>query len=166
MATKDFSSKQEKAIAEYLDWAVVAGSGAAACYPGDVISDDWLGECKTHITPNQKLFFSYTVWNKIQQEAIAKHRYPVLITDTGTQRLKDTWCLFSVTALDRTKAKLHPVNKYVSTNITIPQDAIQSIYFNLSSSDNEFQLASFDWKGKTVIVCTIAQFKDILEKGQ
>ena len=36
MPTKDFSSKQENMVADFLDWSVVVGSGAAACYPGDV----------------------------------------------------------------------------------------------------------------------------------
>ena len=92
MATKDYSSKQENMIADSLGWSVVAGSGAAACYPGDIISDEWLGECKTHLSPGKKIFFSKKVWKKIQDEAMVKRRFPVIFTDDGSQKSKHTWC--------------------------------------------------------------------------
>lgn len=100
MATKDFSSKQEKMIADFLGWKVVTGSGARAGHPGDIIGDDWLGECKTHVTPNHPIFFSSVVWSKIQVEAIAQHRSPVLFTDDGSQLISNTWCIFPFFLVD------------------------------------------------------------------
>ena len=48
--TKFYSERQEKYIANQLGWDVVTGSGARDCHPGDVKSDAYLGECKTHTT--------------------------------------------------------------------------------------------------------------------
>lgn len=94
MATKDYSNKQEKEVARFLDWQVVSGSGAAACVPGDIISGEWLGECKTHVKPDQRITFKKDVWNKLCEEAIMKRRKPVLIVDDGSQKLSKTWCMF------------------------------------------------------------------------
>lgn len=119
MATKDFSSKQEKMIAEKLGWTVVAGSGAAACHPGDVIGDDWLGECKTHTTPGHKLFFSKSVWDKIKNEAMIKRRFPILFVDDGTQKSNHTWCLLPFSRLDLSICNIHRIDKGVRKNISI-----------------------------------------------
>lgn len=95
MSTKDFSNAQEKLVAEYLgeDWKVVTGSGAAPCTPGDVIGPDWLVECKTHTVRVPNLIFNRHVWKKIKEEAVVKRRFPMLVTDNGTQRLDKTWIL-------------------------------------------------------------------------
>lgn len=37
MATKDYSSKQESMVAEYLGWKTVVGSGARDFHYGDII---------------------------------------------------------------------------------------------------------------------------------
>lgn len=50
MATRDYSDKQEKRIANYLGGRVQSGSGATSHQKGDVILDDWLLECKTKTT--------------------------------------------------------------------------------------------------------------------
>lgn len=92
--TKYFSTIQEHRVADYLSWGVVSGSGARACYPGDIESSQWLGECKTHVSPNQPIKFMKDVWVKLRNEATAKHKYPVLITDDGSQDITKTWCLF------------------------------------------------------------------------
>ena len=42
MTTKDYSTKQEKAIANYLNWYTVKASGATAFDKGDIKSDDWI----------------------------------------------------------------------------------------------------------------------------
>lgn len=92
-----FSDKQEHQIAQALGWNVVPGSGARHLYPGDVCGIDWLGECKTHITPNCAIVFNLKVWHKISEEAAARQRYPVLFVDDGSQLLSNTWCMIPET---------------------------------------------------------------------
>ena len=93
MSTKDYSSAQESMVSDYLSWSVVAGSGAPSCVAGDVISDKFLGECKTHETPNSKVTFRQNVWKKICDESMVKGRMPVLICDDGSQNWRRTYCM-------------------------------------------------------------------------
>lgn len=93
MNNKYYSNKQESAIASALGWQQVTGSGARHLYPGDISGIDWLGECKTHTKPNQKISFIWTVWNKIGDEAASRAKYPVLFVDDGSQKLENTWCM-------------------------------------------------------------------------
>ena len=51
MNTRKFSSKQEQYIAELLEGKQQSNSGATAYNKGDVITDDWLIECKTTTKP-------------------------------------------------------------------------------------------------------------------
>lgn len=92
MNNKEFSTKQERTVATYLDWNVVYGSGAVGCRPGDLTSNNWLGECKTHSSPDKKIQFKEQVYNKIFTEASSRFKYPILIVDDGTQNIKHTWC--------------------------------------------------------------------------
>ena len=114
MNKKEYSSKQEKMIAEYLDWNVVTGSGSRTTFIGDVVSDEWLGECKTHTTPGHSILFNSNVWDKISKEASSRFKYPVLFCDDGSQKVKNTFCMFPATVyvqdmhsikLDSTHAK-------------------------------------------------------------
>lgn len=129
MSTKDFSSKQEKMIADYLGWRVVTGSGAARCHPGDIIGDEWLGECKTHQKPNQSIVFSKPVWDKIVEEATKEHRSPVLFTDDGSQKLNKTWCIINQFRIDDTwEIKILP-DKF-RTNIKMSVSKLDALYPN------------------------------------
>ena len=94
---KVFSSKQEHLIPDYLSWKVVSGSGARHTLPGDVCSDEWLGECKTHTTPCHTIIFQLSHWKKIEAEATAKFLQPALFVDSGRQTVEDTWVLFKNT---------------------------------------------------------------------
>lgn len=94
MATKDFSSIQERRVAAELNWHVVSGSGARPCSPGDIESDQWLGECKTHTERNKPIVFYLDVWHKLKTEAMFRRKNPVLIVDDGSQQINKTWCLF------------------------------------------------------------------------
>ena len=98
LTKKQASDKQEKAIAKYLGWKQVKGSGARPTFTGDVESSTWLGECKTHVTPNHKIHFEVKVWKKICEEATAKFRSPVYFSDDGSQKLEKTFVMFSSTA--------------------------------------------------------------------
>lgn len=91
--TKYYSSKQEHMIADYLGWSVVSGSGSRSFNPGDVRSDEFLGECKTHSSPVDKITIRVGVWNKIKKEAVSVFKRPVLFVDNGTQSVQHTWCI-------------------------------------------------------------------------
>lgn len=99
MSKKDFSSLQEHNIASYLGWSVVSGSGSRACIPGDIYSEDWLGECKTHTTVVSSIHFDLAVWKKITDEAVFRHKYPVLFVDDGSQDVYNTWCMFRLSSI-------------------------------------------------------------------
>jgi len=167
MATKDFSSVQESMIAEYLGWSVVAGSGAAACFPGDVISDDWLGECKTHVERGAKIFFSKSVWNKIKDEASVKRRYPVLFTDDGSQKADRTWCLFGVNRLDLESFHLFPILPGVKVNISISHQVLNDLYKENSvkciGSDKICAL-TVNWSGEEIAILPLEAFAELLRR--
>lgn len=91
--TKFYSSRQEKAIADYLGWSVVAASGARMFNPGDVISGQYLCECKTHTTKKSTVEIKKSVWKKITSEATSVLKRPVLFVDDGTQTVENTWCV-------------------------------------------------------------------------
>ena len=91
--TKFYSSKQEKMIADYLGWSVVAASGARMFNPGDVISDMYLCECKTHTEKKDHIVIKKQVWAKITEEATSVLKRPVLFVDNGTQTVENTWCV-------------------------------------------------------------------------
>lgn len=80
-------------VADFLGWRVVSGSGSRPFTPGDVNSFDFLVECKTHTEPQDKIVFKQKHWAKISEEAHAKHRYPVLVVDDGTQKSQNTWVM-------------------------------------------------------------------------
>lgn len=125
---REFSNQQEKMIANFLNWSVVKGSGAVACYPGDVQSPKWLGECKTHAKAVSKVTFKKAVWKKICDEAAAKFRYPILFVDSGTQRVDDVWCLFPAYVLDPTTFK----NQF----IFVYDDSIECTHYTFPIKQN------------------------------
>ena len=84
---KYYSNKQETTVASYLGWSVVTGSGSRSTLPGDIQSDEWLGECKTHETTGHKIIFYHSVWTKLQDEAISKYKFPALFVDDGSQKV-------------------------------------------------------------------------------
>lgn len=51
--TRFYSSKQEDYIASIVGGRTTANSGAARFNAGDVVTDDWLFECKTTTKPKQ-----------------------------------------------------------------------------------------------------------------
>lgn len=88
------SSKQEHLVSKVLGWKVVLGSGSRSNHPGDVESEDWLGECKTHSSTGHKIVFRSSVWKKICEEADSKFKFPALFVDDGSQTIKHTWVMF------------------------------------------------------------------------
>lgn len=164
MSTKDFSSKQEKMIASVLGWKVVAGSGAAACHPGDVISDMWLGECKTHVEKGHKIFFDKRVWEKIKAEAFVKHRFPVLFTDDGTQLSKNTWCLCFKNHVELGETVISSITKGVNKNISFSGESQGLQAMNLHRTSDKLPVFSCRWGDDEVIICQLYVFASV--KGE
>lgn len=162
-STKAFSNKQEKMIADLLGWEVVSGSGAAACFPGDVIGDEWLGECKTHTEPGHKIFFSKDVWDKIKQEAMVKRRFPVLFTDDGTQIDRHTWCLCMCDRLETEDVYFEPITKGVNKNISFNHHVMykkaREIIFG---NPGKFPVFVADWHGEHIAICQLGAFAGLV----
>jgi len=165
--TKYYSTKQESMIAADLGWAVVAGSGAAPCTPGDIISDDWLGECKTH-EDKHKIFFDYAVWGKIKEEAMMKHRKPVLFVDDGSQRLDRTWCVCSAATFNLTSLVIVPLYVSIRKNITFSHGTAHE---HLRKEGKKILTDFFDdilftanWHGEEVLVMKLSTFKENCDK--
>ena len=163
-ATKTFSSKQEHLIADSLDWKVVAGSGAAPCTPGDVISDEWLGECKTHVDKH-KIFFDIKVWDKINNEAVVKHRNPVLFVDDGSQTLRGTWALCNRHNLNLSSCLVTGYPSTIRKNISFDGDKMKS---HLQKCMNGNSGGFFDsimfaakWEKYDVVFMPFETFKEI-----
>lgn len=155
---KQYSSEQEKTIAKYLGWRVVSGSGSRSLYPGDVVSEYWLGECKTHVTPNHSITFNHNVWKKIQKEAAAKFKYPVLFVDDGSQLLQKTWCLFSRDVLMYSDlVQDYPYS--IRTNISFKHDSL----LEKASRINTLWAANFH--DDKVCICHFFTFAAFLNAG-
>ena len=165
MATKDFSKVQEKMIAQTLGWEVVAGSGAAACCPGDIIADAWLGECKTHVTPGHKIYFNKDVWTKIKEEAAVKRRFPVLFTDDGSQKSNRTWCLLHENRLDLEEFTLYPISKGVNKNISINHEDLMNSYREARHASDDKSIAlSAQWNGEKVVLMPLSEFAECVSE--
>lgn len=160
MSTKDFSNKQEKMIADYLGWSVVSGSGARACHPGDIIGEDWLGECKTHETTGKSIFFSTNVWTKICEEATFQHRRPVLFTDDGSQNIRKTWCLIPIFTVEDDWS-VQPMKKKFRANFTMNHEDLAKLYdCNGIQSGNSDKVCYYAEMGsQKVVVLPLELFK-------
>lgn len=93
---KECSERQERAIADFLGWNRVTGSGSRNFHPGDVVSDSWLGECKTHVGGGQNVVFMFDVWDKISNEAQSQMKHPVLFVDDGSQTIDSTMVMIRI----------------------------------------------------------------------
>jgi hypothetical protein len=154
MSTKDFSSIQENKVADYLGFCVVSGSGARDCHPGDIIGKEWLGECKTHISKVSRISFKLDVWKKICDEAIAKHRYPVLIVDEGSQELANTWVMVKISSLSRDFSK-------IEINSNIAQISKNTISFLNRDAKKVYDRCVFCLNTSKVVMSMIAYDEEV-----
>ena len=129
-STKYYSSKQEETVAKYLGWGVVSGSGSRAGKPGDISGAHFLGECKTHTQPNQKLLFDKNVWDKLKNEAQSTHRFPVLIVDDGSQKINKTWCMFPIFVAPQYAKIIQDSTISKSTNLRYTIQDLESKYLD------------------------------------
>ncbi len=161
MNNKLFSSRQEKMVADYMGWKVVSGSGARPFDPGDVANAQCLIECKTHNTEQRNVVFRKTHWKKISKEARSVNKYPILITDNGTQMLKNTWVMLPrrVITSNIVNGILVAINTSTSGNtITFNQDFAYSAYeaFYNDKAINFFEQA---WEDEKVAIMTLEEFR-------
>lgn len=147
MSTKDFSSVQEKCVADYLNWKVVTGSGSRDFHPGDIISDDWLGECKTHITRTDSIVFYRRHWDKIAKESFEINKYPALFTDDGSQSVDKTWVLFDPVRIQPDDCIISPISININKNLKFKHRDMLSQYKSIRSQnlDVDFCILSVDF---------------------
>lgn len=81
MATRDFSSVQEEAVAKALGGKVVANSGATAFSKGDVRLDNALVECKTVVKKQTSISIKEEWLTKLREEAcnMGKDYYAIAV---------------------------------------------------------------------------------------
>lgn len=79
--TRFYSSRQEKRVAKAVNGKQVANSGAPIFVAGDVRTDDWLLECKTHTEERQQFTIKKEWIEKNREEAfqMGKHHSAVVI---------------------------------------------------------------------------------------
>lgn len=166
-ATKVYSNKQEKMIASYLGWSVVSGSGARDFHPGDIISDDWIGECKTHVKLQDNIVFYKQHWLKIQKEALSVNKYPALFVDNGSQQIDKTWVVFNVKLIQPDECDIVEIPKiHVNTNMMFKECEVRTIYNTLSrySKPGTFIILR-GFLGDTVGVVPVSTFYDMFSRG-
>lgn len=157
MATKDFSSIQEHKIAHFLNWRVVSGSGARNFYPGDIESDMWLGECKTHVSEQSKIVFKKDFWIKICNEADSKFKRPVLIVDDGTQNLMHTWCMIRSSLVPDIQKFDFPFK--VRTNVTVDKCELSVNWSEMSRNTDDLVFAyQLQFNSENVCILHLIEF--------
>lgn len=161
--TKYFSAIHESVVSKFLGWSVVTGSGSRSCFPGDIISSEWLGECKTHTSPGHSILFDSSVWKKITEEAASKHRYPALFVDDGSQSIKCTWCLLPRFTLDEwsDNIKFTPYPNKFDKHINFKHDELKAIY-DEQSSDAEALCFTVKFNTSDLVILPLEVFGDIL----
>ena len=160
---KEYSARQEKLVADILGCSVVKGSGARPCNPGDVKGEKWLCECKTHTEPNQPIFFSYEVWEKIVKEAMFAHRSPLLVTDDGSQIAEKTWCIFPPAAVNADLIYKLPLKVMKNKNITFKHFEMIADYETNQSNLGENVVYDIHWGRYFVYMCPIKSLLKICE---
>jgi len=163
---KESSNKQEKMVADYMGWKVVKGSGSRPFAPGDVNSYNFLVECKTHIDEQESIIFYKKHWKKISEEALSKHKYPVLITDNGTQKSNNTWVMLPKRMLsDDSVFKLFGLsNTSRSGNtVTFSHIAATSLYKS-GHTDNRINYFPEWFDDEQVAIMPLAEFRDFCKE--
>lgn len=159
LSTKSYSNKQEELISEYLGWNRVVASGARNLYPGDIISDNWLGECKTHEKEIDKITFKISDWVKIEKEAASRFKYPVLFVDNGSQRIDATWCMFPKHIIGHNAICLrYPYS--IKTNITFVESLLSNRYINQEKVHRPVAY-HVDFNDLHVNICKLSEFKEM-----
>ena len=83
LSTRHYSKQQEKKVAKVVNGRRTANSGATAFQKGDVITNDWLIECKTKTTDCKSFTIKEDWLLKNEEEAFAMGRESALCFDFG-----------------------------------------------------------------------------------
>lgn len=163
--TKYYSSIQENLIADFLGWSVVSASGCRIGYPGDIKSEAFLGECKTHVEPGKSILFANSVWKKLKDESMSGFRYPVLFVDDGSQTIEKTWCLFNTVPGMRKHINVYTISTefHFEKNIVFKHDLIFNKFYKKDLSQYILCLR-VRWHGEDVYITTLQNFKDLCER--
>ena len=82
--TRYYSNRQEKLVAKRLGGRQVANSGAPKFVAGDITTDNFLLECKTHTEFKKSFTLQYEWFDKNKEEAFAMHKdYSAIVIDFG-----------------------------------------------------------------------------------
>lgn len=156
---KMFSSRQERKVADALGWDVVSGSGARF-HPGDVVAENWLGECKTHTQPGHKIEFLSKVWNKIYLESISLMRRPCYFVDDGSQSLSKTWVMLNALPID---VKSFGYFEDVGISIRFYSGTAKELLYDKSLTSDDIAVFSLRFNDDNVWLTTFDMFKKIVE---
>lgn len=160
---KEFSTKQEKQIAEFLGWRRVSGSGARPNAPGDIEGTEWLGECKTHITPGHKIHFDLKIWEKIADEAASQFKQPAYFVDDGSQRLNRTWVMFYTQDFSPLIKVNYRPDLCIKNSVNFVSDKlIQDMINELNGSKCDHLVYQFRLGGRLVVITDLTTFKEII----
>lgn len=155
--TKLYSSMHESAIAKYLNWSVVSGSGARPCCVADIESEEFLGECKTHIKPQKVYTFVNKVWIKLLGESMFAHRYPALFIDDGHQTFETT-----LVAIPQYAVPTENLDSYSVISV-VPNSSSVTISIESVESNNSNVIYSSKLANSKVYIMPCKTFKAILE---
>lgn len=82
--TRFYSTNQEKRVAKSVKGKRTANSGATAFSKGDVVTDNFLLECKTHTEFRKSFTIQHEWFEKNKEEAFAMHKdYSAIVIDFG-----------------------------------------------------------------------------------
>lgn len=83
-STRYYSGRQEKKVAKAVGGRQVANSGAATFVAGDVITDNFLIECKTKTSASKTMTVHKDWITKNEEEAFAMNKpYSAVVIDFG-----------------------------------------------------------------------------------
>ena len=84
MSTRYYSTRQEKKVAKAVKGRKTANSGATAFQKGDVVTKDWLIECKTKVKDSTSFTIKEGWLLKNEEEAFAMgKKNSALVFDFG-----------------------------------------------------------------------------------
>ncbi|MBO4542818.1 MAG: hypothetical protein J5725_06495 [Bacteroidales bacterium] len=161
MNKKEASARQEKMVSDYMGWRVVTGSGSRPFSPGDVNGEHFLVECKTHIEEQDNIVFYKKHWVKISEEAMAKHRYPALIVDNGTQKSKNTWVMIPKRMLsDDSVVKLFGLVNLARTDSTVTfRHGVATDIFRICHREDTISYFPEWCNGEQVAIMPLEEFR-------
>ena len=149
---RSYSDRQEKLISKYLGWSQVTGSGSRPMHPGDIVSDEWLGECKTHVSPGHKIVFDFSVWDKLSGEAVSQFKSPALFVDDGSQTINHTFVMIEL-----------PNEFEIDTDVTDYSDKKSFRFDSTELFDSSESAHSFIRNGNKYCILWLPQFSSYLK---